>query len=189
MRKPQRLNLGIASEVSVAASIELAMRNYFSTNFLWTALHTSRLVGALEVSEGDRPRFDMAHRSLAAASVIASASFFEAAVSELFQDAHDRHGVRDDGYLASVDSASIATMAKVWRATNAGRNLDPLEKWQWLLECCAHPRLDRGAQRAQDAALLVRLRNALVHFKPENIATDEEHELEKRLRGKFPTTG
>jgi hypothetical protein len=38
----------------------------------------------------------------------------------------------------------------------------------------------------QDAALLVRLRNALVHFKPENIPADEEHELQKRLRGKFP---
>jgi hypothetical protein len=33
---------------------------------------------------------------------------------------------------------------------------------------------------------VIRLRNTLVHFKPENIAADEEHALEKRLRGKFP---
>ena len=44
--------------------IRLSMRNYFSTNFLWTAIHTSRLVGELEAAKGDRPRFDMAHRSL-----------------------------------------------------------------------------------------------------------------------------
>ena len=117
--------------------------------------------------------------------MIASATFLEAAVSELFQDAQDGHGLRDDGYLAPLSPEPVAAMAKVWRATKSGRYLDPLEKWQWLLECCGHDRLDGGALPAQDAALLIRLRNALVHFKPENVAADDEHELEKRLRGKF----
>jgi hypothetical protein len=76
-------------------------------------------------------------------------------------------------------------MGKFWRATNGGRYLDALDKWQWLLECCGLDRLDRGGRPAQEAVLLLRLRNSLVHFKPENIAADEEHELEKRLRGKF----
>jgi hypothetical protein len=76
-------------------------------------------------------------------------------------------------------------MGKFWRATNGGRYLDALDKWQWLLECCGLDRLDRGGRPAQEAVLLPRLRNSLVHFKPENIAADEEHELEKRLRGKF----
>jgi hypothetical protein len=159
------------------------MRNYFSTNVLWTALHMSRVVGELERADGRVPRFDMAHRSYAASSVTASATFLDAAVRELFQHADDGHGLRDDGYLAPLRPAAITTMAKVWRATNGGKNLDPLEKWQSLLECCGRDRLDRGAAPAQDAALLVRLRNTLVHFKPENVAADEEHHLEKRLRG------
>jgi hypothetical protein len=187
MKEPQRIHLGVTGERDVAMPIRLSMRNYFSTNFLWTALHTTRLVGELEAAEGDRPRFDMAHRSLAAASVIASGAFLEAAVSELFQDAEDRDGVDDDGYLAPLPPEDVAAMALVWRATNSGRSLGPLDKWQLLLECCGRARLDPGAQPAQDAALLVRLRNALVHFRPENIAADEEHDLEKRLRGKFPS--
>jgi hypothetical protein len=161
------------------------MRQYFSTNYLWTALHLTRLVGELEAVEGVRPRFDMAHRSLAATSVIASATFLEAAVSELFQDAQDGHGVGGDGYLAPLTPEAVAAMARVWRVTKAGRYSDPLEKWQSLLDCCGHDPLDRGAAPAQDAALLVRLRNALMHFKPEDIAADEVHELERRLRGKF----
>jgi hypothetical protein len=100
--------------------LRLSMRNYFSTNFLWTALHTSRLAD-LEAAEGELPRFDMAHRSLAAASVIASGAFLEATPSELFQDANDGHGVRDDGYLAPLPSEAVAAMAMVWRATNSGR--------------------------------------------------------------------
>jgi hypothetical protein len=162
------------------------MRNYFSTNFLWTALHTTRLVGKLEGAEGARPRFDMAHRSLAATSVIASATFLEAAVSELFQDAHDGNGLRGDGYLAPVESKAIAAMAKVWRDTDGGRDLDAVEKWQRLLGCCGLERLCAGAAPVQDAALVIDLRNALVHFKPEDVAADEEHKLEKRLRRKFP---
>ena len=76
-------------------------------------------------------------------------------------------------------------LAKVWRVTDAGRALDPLEKWQWLRECCGYDPLDRGAQPAQDGALLIRLRNVLVHYKPETIAGDEQHALERRLRSKF----
>lgn len=186
MSEPQRINLGIASEVDVAMDLRVSMRHYFSTNFLWTALNTSRLVGELEAAEGRRARFDMANRSYAASSVIASATFLEAAVSELFQDAHDGHGIRDDGYLAPLNAEVVAAMAGVWRETTGGRGLNPLEKWQRLLECCGRDRLTRDAAPAQDAALVIRLRNALVHFKPENIAADDEHELEKRLRDKFP---
>lgn len=123
---------------------------------------------------------------LAASSVIASATFLEAAVSELFQDALDGHGLRDDGFLAPLEAEDIASMAKVWRETSSGWNLNPIEKWQRLLECCRHDPLDLGAAPIQDAALVIRLRNALVHFKPVNVAADEEHELEKRLRRKFP---
>jgi hypothetical protein len=142
----------MASE-EVAMPIRLLMRQYFSTNYLWTAIHLTRLVGVLEGVEGERPRFDMAHRSYAASSVIASATFLEAAVSELFQDAHDGHGLRDDGYLAPLSPEAVAAMAKVWRATKSGRYLDPLEKWQWLLDCCGDEPLDLGVVPVQDAAL------------------------------------
>lgn len=169
----------------IALGIRMSMRDYFSTNYLWTALRLTRLVGELEVGPGDHPRFDMAHRSYAASSVIASATFLEAAVSELFVDAHDGHGVSGDGYLAPLSPQSVAVMRTVWRATNGGKRLDPLDMWDWLLDCCGHDALNRGAAPAQDAVLLIGLRNALVHFKPEDIAADEAHALEKRLRGKF----
>jgi hypothetical protein len=46
----------------------------------------TRLVGEFEAVPG-LSSLDLAHRSYAASSVIASATFLEAAVSELFQDA------------------------------------------------------------------------------------------------------
>lgn len=130
----------------------------------------SRLVAEPETANGRRPRFDMAHRSYAASSVIASAGFLEAAVSELFQDAMDGQAVR---------SGERPRPAGTWIRSTSG----------WLLECAGHDRLDRGAAPAQDAAVLIRLRNALLHFKPENVAADDEHELESACGISSPGTG
>lgn len=38
----------------------------------------------------------------------------------------------------------------------------------------------------EDAALVVRLRNELVHFKPKSLGGDIKHRLTRQLRGKFP---
>ena len=62
-RVPEPQHIDPATSKDSAVGIRLAMRHYFSTNFLWTALHLSRFVGELEAAEGKRPRFDMAHRS------------------------------------------------------------------------------------------------------------------------------
>lgn len=177
-----------ASAVHTKATVHsprVLMRNYFSTNFLWTALHLSRLVDELESAAGRRPRFDMAHRSYAASSIIASTTFLEAAISELFQDAVDGHGINADGYLAPLSRDAIGNLADTWRQTDYGREIKTVEKWQRFLECCGRDRLAAGAAPVQDATLLTQLRNALVHFKPEDIAADEAHKLERQLKGKF----
>lgn len=46
--------------------------------------------------------------------------------------------------------------------------------------------LDKGAEPYQSAALLIGLRNALVHYKSESVADDVEHRFTKTLRGRFP---
>jgi hypothetical protein len=88
------------------------------------------MAAELEASEGEIPRFDMAHRSYVVSSVIAAAIFLEAAINELFQDAQDGHGLTDDGYLAPLSSQAVAAMAELWAGTDSGSKLRPLEKWQ-----------------------------------------------------------
>jgi len=169
-------------EVVFAPSI--AIRPYFSTYWLFAARCLSGLAGEIEASHEGRSRFDAKHRSYVLASVQASASFLEAMVNELYQDAADGHGVAGDGYLAPLPENTRAQMAEVWAGTDEGRRLDTLTKYQLLLTLAERERLDRGAQPFQDAALLVDLRNRLVHFRPESISADDKHRME-RLRGKF----
>lgn len=46
--------------------------------------------------------------------------------------------------------------------------------------------LERGTDPYQSAALLVNLRNAIVHYRFETTTVDEEHRLQRQLQGRFP---
>jgi hypothetical protein len=174
---------------SFTSTMTVSTRGYFSTRFLWTAIHLAASAGAIE---HERPpeldaHFDIEHHGLVIAAVTAAAAFQEAMVTELFADANDGHGFVGDGYLAPLRPKTRHEMAQLWRETNGGERLQALSKYQLLLAFAGHDPLDRGTQPYQDAQLLVTLRNALIHYKPEDRPAFEEtpHNMEKKLRGKF----
>lgn len=163
----------------------VVLRDYLSSHFLWTAEHTSALAAAIEDAHVGEPRFDPEHRAYVLSSIIASASFAEASINEIYQDAHDGHGLVGDGYLAPLEPRTIEALKATWLGTSEGRSLGSLERWQLLLIHAGAQPLDRGGPPYQDAQLVFRLRNALVHYKPEDVAADWVHRLEERLKGKF----
>jgi hypothetical protein len=109
----------------------------------------------------------------------------EATANELFQDADDRHGITDDGYLVPLDEATVGAMAAWWQGTDGLRGMNVLGKWELLLVCAGKHALNRGAAPYQDAQFVVRLRNAVVHYRSENVSADSTHDMEAWLRGKF----
>jgi hypothetical protein len=161
------------------------MRTYLSSNLAWTALHSTALARQIEDTHEGEPRFDIEHRSYVLAALIAAAGFLEAAVNELYKDASEGHGLTDDGYLAPLSGQAVGAMAALWDGTDEGFKLKALEKWQFLLVFAGRSRLDQGASPYQDASLVVTLRNALAHAKPEMVWADEPGRMERRLRGKF----
>lgn len=168
-----------------ARPVRVVMRHYFSSYLLWTAQHLSELAGEIERHHQGQSRFDVEHRAYVLGSVQAAQGFLEGMVNELFQDAHDGHGTTGDGYLAPLSRQAQERMRLVWESTGQGF-LAPLEKYQVLLASVGLARLDTGAQPFQDAAILVKLRNALVHYRPESVAADDAHLLERQLRSRFP---
>jgi hypothetical protein len=161
------------------------MRDYFSTHLLWTGLHVTELAAAIEARHTGRSHFDLEHRGHVLSAVLSAAGFMEAVVNELFQDAVDGHGLTGDGVLAALPSAGHRLMARMWTATRGGRALRPLDKYNLLLSAVGKEPLDRGAQPAQDAQLLVNVRNAIAHYQPEDLSVDIPHRLERQLRRKF----
>jgi hypothetical protein len=116
-------------------------------------------------------------------SIVASVAFLEAMVNELYQDAADDH-TPPDGHITSLSASCRRLMADLWRSTDGGR-LGAIQKYEMLLAFADAPPLDRGGQTYESVKLVLRLRNAIIHYRPEDVVADEAQVMEQRFRGKF----
>jgi hypothetical protein len=117
--------------------------------------------------------------------IFSTVAYLEADINEFFADAAEEGAA--DG-IAS-DPAVLARIRAAW---DLERRSPVLDKYDLALALCDLPIFDRGAAPYQAAALLMRLRNALAHFKPEWqpgggwVGEDDElSKLNKSLRKSF----
>lgn len=174
----ETLEIQLAENMHLAGGVRLTIRSYFSSHLLWTAMREAELAGRMEAAHDGQSRFSVEHRGHVLSSILASAAFLEAMVNELFQDAAE-------GYLASLSPRTVRLMTDLWRTTSEGARLRPLEKYELLLAFANAPALDRGAEPYQSASLVVRLRNVIAHYQPEDLSAEDSHRVEQALRGKF----
>jgi hypothetical protein len=108
----------------------------------------------------------------ATASVLISVAGLEAYANELFID-HDK----------VFPELKVEVMAKLWELYE---RKPVLEKFDFALVVRRGSRLDRGGPVFQAADALIKLRNGLVHFKPEWFDQQKQHaRLSKLLQGKI----
>jgi hypothetical protein len=160
------------------------MRSYFSAHMLWASRNFASKAAAVEAQHDEDSKFNLEHRAYVISAVMNAASFLEPMVNELFQDAADDHGTTGDGYIAPLTSRTRELMSEWWAAS--GRGFERvLDQAQLLLVFAGAQKLDRGAQPFQDASQLVALRNALVHYRPEDVAAEVDHRFTTTLRSRF----
>lgn len=151
--------------------VSLRVWHWYSADQALAGAFFSRLCGELEQSppppspEEARNGLTYAeeaarrHRAFATASIFASVAFLEACINELFASAeHDNLEV--GGRLPREERGRLVEM----RAYLV--RLPVLDRFQAALTLLGKPSFDRGRLPYQDAALLARLRNALVHYEP-----------------------
>lgn len=182
-----------SARVVVSASLGIAERSYFSIAHIKAAARFARLSAALERAydgnyTGEKPS---EHQGYVMGAVVFSACFLEATVNEVFADAD--HNVRR--LVEQLDPMIVSRLRSMWRLgvpRTAGYSI--MEKFQVALALAGKPELEKGQRPYQDADLVVKLRNLLVHYEPEWITTAAhqvsgavvEHRMEKLLKGKFP---
>ena len=163
--------------------ISFKSRAYFSAYHFWAAKHFLDLATKIEENGKDEPVFSIEHRAYVHNSVLSSVAFLDAAINELFQDAHDEH----QSYIKGLDAQIIKELAKHWADTELKRKYEKtLQKYQQALIIAGKEAMIEGQTPFQDAYLVVLLRNFLTHYKPKSIGGDVTHKLEDKLRGKFP---
>lgn len=167
-----------------------SIRHYLGAQHILSAALFCREALALEGSAPRNPPGELhtRHRAYVIGAVFAAVAFMEGTINQLFQDAHDNNL----GYLKGLDPRAIQAMAAMWgHGVPRTARYRVLEKFEIALTLAGKPQLPSGSA-AVDAAALITLRNALIHYEPEWIkadsiraAGDKPHKLEGRLRGRF----
>ena len=137
------------------ATMTARVRHNFALQHLLAAARTSRNVGEIERANAGKEFGEFFEEMIgySVACVTSAVAGLEAYVNELFADRAK--------YMASVQ-AEIAD--RLWELSEQRSILD---KFDSALVALGSPQLDRGIRPTQDVVALVRLRNGLVHFKPE----------------------
>lgn len=159
------------------------MRSYFSTYHLWASRHFCEKARQIEATDSGQSRFSVEHRAYVIGAVVEAGAFLEAAINELFKDCVDSHL----GYIKTLSPVCTNALRDKWNEWHVNRRVTvpTLDKYVAALVCCAVSPFDRGAAPFQDVELVVRLRNALVHFTPQSLAGDDPHPLGDVLKNRF----
>jgi hypothetical protein len=161
------------------------MRVYYSSYHLWAAKHFVRLAAEIEDAHEGEPTFDIEHRAYVTNAILSSVAFMEAAINELFQDAFDN----DQSYIEPLEPEVRTLLAKMWDLTEA-RNRSPfniLDKCQIALVLARKQPIPTDGQLFENVNLLRKLRNELIHYKPQTLGGTDTHRLDKSLVSKFPS--
>lgn len=170
--------------MSQIPSITIKMRAYFSTYHLWAAKHFLKLTQEIENTHTGRPKFDIKHRSYITSAIFSSVAFMEAAINEFFQDIFEQH----KPYISVLTTQTQTAIAKFWNLMEEHdirhrSRFNILEKYQLALTFAQEETFKKDKNPYQNAYLVITLRNALIHYKPQTLGGDDIHYLETKLKG------
>ena len=160
---PTDHHLTITESVSATDNFNSAVRSNLSVTHILSATMFSRAVGAIETANIDNAFGDFWEdmQANAIATILTSVAALEGYANELFVD-----------HAEVFPELRLDIMAKLWELYE---QKPILEKYDFALLLRQGNAFDRGASPHQDIAALIKLRNALVHYKPEWSNEQVEH--------------
>jgi hypothetical protein len=167
---------------TVSVRAEAQVKHSFSRQHFRAARYFAEKSHEIE-QEIDRDTNDetvkSVHRSYVTGAVISVVAGLESSINELYLEACDNNR----NTLVGLNENAIAMLAEWWENIES---CPILLKYQTALLLTSKEKFDRGARPYQDIDGLVRLRNALVHYKPEWDSELQVHEdLRNRLESRF----
>ena len=161
---------------TASASVTARVKHNFSRQHFAAAGHFAIL--AVAAADGTEQSLSV-HRANVSGSVVFATAFLEASINELFLEAKDNN----NNTLAGLIPSQIHILAELWDTVEQHSILG---KYQIALAACGKDRFDKGGEPFQGADALVKMRNALIHYRPEWDDELEEHKkLQVRLSDRF----
>jgi hypothetical protein len=166
-------------------TVSFAQRTSFCiTHLVGAAMHAKRAhtIEAAHTAVQPIPKFDLEayyeHRASVIGALIQSAAAVEAAANEVFLDAIDNQ--RSAQHFSGAD---LTALKGAWTA--GVERLAPLDKCNVILATLRRPPLVAGSAPLQDARLLFKVRNELMHAKTQTVVTQTNHPGTTPSRQKF----
>lgn len=166
----------ISAKSSVVLSLEVA--HYCSREHIQSAFLFSRLSAKIEKNHVGNPseELEIELEAYVIAAIFTAVSFIESIINEFFWDLESPNKVE------VLEEETKKIMANIWEQGII--KTSTLEKYQFALALARKSLFDRGAAPYQDVFLLIKLRNALIHYEPEWVG-DSPQRLEENLKRKF----
>lgn len=155
----------------------LRQRPNFSVQHMIAAARFARLCYKVEDDNAGAPfgPFFDEITNYVTATILSSVASLESNINEIFSD------IRDN--IIVFNGLDMNLFREVWDLI---KEKPILEKYQFVLVLKKKERMDKGDKRYQKVDALIKVRNGLVHFKPEWLGEQQEHEkIGKLLKGKF----
>lgn len=159
---------------SITGEITLRQKSAFAVQHLMAAARFSRICGNVEKAHEGEPLGNFFDEQIACVSacVLLSVASLESNINEYLSDSHN--------YFSKLSQSLQQELFTLLEKKSI------LEKYQYALVFKGKKKFKADLQTFQDANALIKLRNALVHFKPEWHDEQDLHEkLGKYLKGKF----
>jgi hypothetical protein len=158
---------------------EAGTKHNFSRQHLVAARHFTTLADQIEAAttaaDATEPQRSN-HRAYVTGAVVFSVAYLEASINELYLEAIDRNRTS----LAGLADHQISILAELWAIGEPHHQA--LEKYQIALSVCGVQGFDRGGEPFQGTDSLIKIRNALIHYRPE---WDDELRKHKKIRSRF----
>ncbi len=181
-RVTDRTSIRRLAEITGTLNVATPLTHSFRREHLFSAcylLETGRQLESLGVAAVGAEGLAR-HRACMIGAIFLSVAFLESAINELYLELQDagRNGI------SAIPKRAHALLARLWPSVE----FSPMMlRYRVALQAADAERFNEARAPYRDVANLLRLRDALVHHRPERY--DERrrhHSLQLRLRGEFP---
>lgn len=172
--------------------MEIQSNNNFALVHLQSAAFFARRCSEFDKADLDVQANNPQVSAYATGAVISSFSFLEAQINQVFLKASRINAGGLRSWLDGLDNEKVKFLGEIWdtKTLKVAESASVLDKYNLALRFLGKQTFEneKGQDPYQSANLLRKLRNALVHTKPEpqQIAPPVAGEMEKRYRNLFP---
>jgi len=169
--------LGLASVVSATVKT-----NFSGHHMLSAAFFARQSANIEETVKKDNLTDEVRdkHRAYVTGAIISSVASLEAAINEIFLSAIDGNKI-----FQNFDDKFPELLTELWPTVEKTASI--LHKYQIVLVAATKEKFNPGQTPYQEVDDLIKLRNALVHYKPEWDTNLKNHKkIEQRLKTRFP---